>query len=377
MPQSFSRRRWLLATSIACMTRLSSADEGADREKQEAKTKVAANDPRRSKLGRPNPTRTIPNRVVRLKPTEPKLERTVVTAITADPRGELLAVAGDDYAIRILNSATMAVLQVLSGHKDLIRTLAFSPDGNRLISAGNEGRLILWDRDADFEAIQTLPNAPPLACVRFSPRGKEIAAVGFDSKVYLINKTKSDSPRLECDCKDLRAVAYRRNQSRNRSGGLLAVAGRSGHLHLFDPTSYQSLHESEIHDARINALEFVLDTDDVVSVSDDGWVKRFDTRVNRLIRQTQVTSGKLFAVAVLDDQRVAVAGSDNVIRIVDMESETVVQPLVGHIGSVSTLAAQYGTLFSGGFDATLRRWDVKGLGMSDDRIAERNPKLDR
>jgi hypothetical protein len=55
----------------------------------------------------------------------------------------------------------------------------------------------------------------------------------------------------------------------------------------------------------------------------------------------------------------------------------VVQKLEGHTGSVSTLAASGGLLFSGSYDATLRRWSIGDIQASSQRIAEGDPRIDR
>ena len=173
--------------------------------------------------------KTTDLRTIQLKPVSADFEGTVIQAIASDPRGELIAVAGDDHSIRIMNVATLKVLKRLSGHSDLIQTLQFNSSGNELVSAGNDGQLMLWNRNADFRIIQRIANAPALACVRFSPDGQEMAAVGFDSQVYLIGRGKrAGRPKVECDCTDLRAVDYRSD------GKVLAVAGRSGDLHLLN-----------------------------------------------------------------------------------------------------------------------------------------------
>ena len=132
------------------------------------------------------------SRTIRLKPIASEMPRTVVTAVASDPRGEFVAVAGDDNAIRILDATSMRVAKTLNSHRDLIRTLAFDREGQKLVSAGNDGQLIVWDRDANFKIHQRMQGTPALTCVRFSPDGKEMAAVGFDSTVYLIGpKTRA------------------------------------------------------------------------------------------------------------------------------------------------------------------------------------------
>lgn len=312
------------------------------------------------------------SQAIRLRPVSRDFTSTLVQAIAMDPRGELVAVAGDDHAIRIMETSSLKLLGTLQGHSDLIQTLDFDPQGNRLVSAGNDGQLILWDRRASFRVIQKMQGTPALACVRFSPDGNEIAAVGFNERVYLIGGAPGGTrPQVECDCTDLRAVEY------GKDGKILAVAGRSGGLHLFERPSYQLLGDYQIHSGRIHAIRSVDESPVVVSAGEDGYVVMFDTDAKRIVRRIRVTSGKLFCVCILDKQHLAVAGSDNQIRIVNVTQGSIVDRLDGHTGSIATLAATGNLLFSGGYDATLRRWQISGLEGHSDRIAERDPALDR
>ena len=314
----------------------------------------------------------VATRSVQLPLIRGTVRRAVVTAIAADPRGEFVAAAGDDFNVRILSSDDLSVVQTLVGHRDVIKTLAFDRDGEKLVSAGNDGQLIVWDRDADFHALQKLSKTPALACVRFSPEGDEIAAVGFDSRIFIMQRGKKSKskPTIQCDCNDLRAIAYRDDNE------ILAAAGRGGVLHLFDAATGSLIGEFPIHRGRIHALEFQRDSDLVASVGEDGRVVVFNTQSQKVHKEIMISSGKLFSVSVLSSQYVAVGGSDNVIRIVNTSKGQIVRKLAGHNGSVPSLCSDGTTLFSGGFDATLRRWSLAALE-NQERIAEGDPRIDR
>ncbi|MDB4423066.1 WD40 repeat domain-containing protein [Rhodopirellula sp.] len=295
--------------------------------------------------------------------------RRVVTAIAADPRGEFLAAAGDDYKIRILRTSDLKVVRTLVEHGDIVRTLDFDRTGKQLVSAGNDGRLILWNRDASFRFIREVAGSPALAEVTFAPDGGGLAAVGFDSEVFLLGNGEGERISLKCACQDLRAVRYRDDSA------VLAVAGRCGTLHLFDSATNEC-EEHRLHAGRIRDIVFLPSRSIAVCVAEDGFVSVFDTSGVQSPRRFRVTTGKLFAVTVLNSDLIAVAGSDNVIRVIDWQKGQIVRRLEGHTGSVIALDSQSGLLFSGSYDATLRRWSIDDIVAGRQRIAGTGPRVE-
>jgi WD40 repeat protein len=73
----------------------------------------------------------------------------------------------------------------LRGHQAPVSGVSFHPDGRRLVSAGKDGLVKVWDWKAGVELL-TLP-APGgiLWHAVFSPDGRMIAAAGGDGVVSL------------------------------------------------------------------------------------------------------------------------------------------------------------------------------------------------
>lgn len=353
MMEPITRRRWLMSAAAAVAAAPACAEE----------PRTAAQPSQLAAAQLPVTSRSIRLRSVRETPL-------VVTAIAADPRGELLAAAGDDHLIRVLRAATLSELQTIDGHRDLVRTLCFDSSGNRLVSAGNDGQLLVWDREQEFKLQQRWEGTPALARVCCAHDGSSIAAVGFSNEVYVIGEPFAQH-RLACDCRDLRAIAYRDD------GRLLAVAGRSGELHLFDPVAGRLIVHQPLHQSRIHDLVFHTGSSRLICVAADGRVTVFDCDRQAVVHDLAVTTSKLFAVAVLNDTLIATAGSDNAIYLVDTQRGEVVRTLTGHHGSVSTLAAAGDWLFSGSYDATLQRWPIAAIAERGQRIAEGDLRLDR
>ena len=69
-----------------------------------------------------------------------------VRAVAFSPDGQTLASSGDDNAIILWNVATRQPIgEPLIEHGNWVRTVAFSPDGQRLVSGSDDLTLMLWD----------------------------------------------------------------------------------------------------------------------------------------------------------------------------------------------------------------------------------------
>lgn len=305
--------------------------------------------------------------VLRLKPIDGRSERVVVTAMAADPSGKYIAVAGDDLAIRVIDAVTMQVIRTIAPtgkhhHRDTIRTLVFDGEGTRLASAGNDGRVAIYKRSLGFNASHSITGAPAIACVRFSPDGKQLAAVGFDDEVFLMGKT-SGRGKLTCGCKDLRTIAY------SDDGQWMAIGGRVGDVHLFSTKTMQQVADTPLHDGRIQAAVFRRGNPTLVTVGDDGHVCVCDAESNKRLHRNRVADGHLYCVVMLDSRIAAAGCSDNKIYLINTDDGKVIGELPGHTGSVNNVVTTGDWIYSGGYDATIRRWSIQRLSEAEPMIA--------
>ena len=316
--------------------------------------------------------------VIRLSSLPPNTERPVVTAISVSPNGNVIAAAGDDHVIRIINLESGKTIATLMGHTDWVQAVEFSPSGTTLASCSNDGSLRIWSNEQLPKLISEKIAGHALMSLTYLG-DDSIFAAGFSNEIYRYDSLSKEFKVIHtCDCRDIRTVVASPDRTR------IAFGGRDGVLRVLrvdlagqgslpvKEGSHRSASENEIavplHFERIRNLQFSADGNQITSVGEDRRIVHFDL-VNRVtITKTEIEGGKLLGLCQLEPNLFAIGSSDNTIRIFSNTDQQVHAKLVGHDGSVSVLKRTQKHLISGSFDTTIRIWNIDQSIASIDKL---------
>jgi WD40 repeat protein len=109
----------------------------------------------------------------------------LVYSVAFSPDGKTLASAGQDCRICLWDLATRKKVAALEGHEDWIISAAFSPDGKTLASADGKGTIRLWDLPTRKERAALRVPGGSFNSVAFSPDRKLLASGGMGPLVRL------------------------------------------------------------------------------------------------------------------------------------------------------------------------------------------------
>jgi len=103
-------------------------------------------------------------------------------SLAFSPDGTVLASAGgntEDFVIRLWDVESGSALQTLEEHTGIVWGVAFSPDGQMLVSVSNDSTGKIWDwRTGSMINSLNFPN--PVSSVTFSPDGQTLAVGGVE-----------------------------------------------------------------------------------------------------------------------------------------------------------------------------------------------------
>jgi WD40 repeat protein len=107
-----------------------------------------------------------------------------VRRIAMHPKGHRLAIATDDGRLTIANLDTRTPVTFWTAHPSTINAIAYSPDGTRIVSVGDDRTARLWDSE-NGKLLLTLTMSASVNGAAFDATGTLLATVGNDRQVHL------------------------------------------------------------------------------------------------------------------------------------------------------------------------------------------------
>jgi WD40 repeat protein len=188
----------------------------------------------------------------------------------------------------------------------------------------------------------------------FNAAGDELVVIGFEKTARVYSTTEWKLLReIGCPCQDMRALKL------SPDGKIFASGGRNGIVRWWTTEMDTVLLNQAAHRQRVRSVAFSDDNKWFASAGEDGRV------VLRSIHDPQATTtlprvtAKIFAIVFIDKNLLATAGSDDLIRIWDINTRQEVTRLDGHLGTIVAMDYQNGVLVSGSYDTTIRVWDQR------------------
>jgi len=271
-------------------------------------------------------------------PTEFKGHSDLIHSVAVSPDGKSLATAGFDSQVKIWDLASGKKLATLSGHPGPVYCVAYRPDGKVLASSSHDKTIRLWSLAENKTTQEIKTHTDIVDQIAFSPDGKYLASCSADKSVRLSNATDGKEVKnLGTHGGAVYTVAF------SPDSKYLASGGADNVIKVWDVAGMKELKTIKGPEMAIFGLAFSPDNKSVISVGLDRFIRIFD-----------VASGKQTSRIGSSSQEATVPTSALALRFVKVK---LVRPTEYDLFGIAW-SRDGKTLATVGYDGTIGVWDV-------------------
>ena len=212
--------------------------------------------------------------------------------------------------LKVWDIATGSELQSIVAHMQPVYSVAYSPNGQLLVSGSIDRTVKVWGVDNWQTRATFSGHTDWIYSVAVAPSSVNFASASWDHTVKLWRLDRPDVVTLSRHADKVMSVAYSPN------GLLLASGAMDSQVKLWNTTLNTEERTLSGHRGAVNTVAFAPDSQTLASGSDDGTVRLWDVQTGAEIQTWDSNSDRVTAVSFSPDGRSVASGSaDATVRL--------------------------------------------------------------
>jgi WD40 repeat protein len=272
----------------------------------------------------------------------------VIQSVAISPDGKTVASGSSDKTIKIWHLDTGRLLHTLTGHSKCVHSLAITPDGQMLASCGDQ-TVKIWNLNTG-QLLRTLKHLKSVSSVAISPDGQTLVS-GGNKTIKIWNLHTEEWPRTISE-----DLGYVCSTVISPDGQTLASGSTDQTIKIWNLNTGQLLHTLSGHRDNVSCLAINPDGQTLVSGSFDKTIQLWDLNTGERIRILFHQSRRVNSVVISPDGQTLAISGYGVINILDLLTGEQVFTLCDLSGWVNSIAISLDgqTLAAGGSDAIIK-----------------------
>ena len=212
-----------------------------------------------------------------------------INSVAFSPDGSKIISGSDDKTIRIWDASTgIEMLPPLRGHDSSFYSVTFSPDGSKFISGSDDKTIRVWDASTGIEMLPPLRGHDgSIYSVAFSPDGSKIISGSDDTTIRIWDASTSIEilPPLRGHDDWIRSIAFSPDGSKIISGS------DDQTVRVWDAsTGVEMLSPLRGHDGWVRSVAFSPDGFKIISGSEDKTIRVWDASIGIVLPRPQIAA---------------------------------------------------------------------------------------
>ena len=262
---------------------------------------------------------------------------TGIRSLNYSPDGQRLVSTSGVSDINVWNVSEMkmgTLIAVLEDHTGAVESVNYSHDSNYLVSALRNIYLEVWDTQSNDRVFKRRRHYSSVNTAIYSPNNNYIASGAADNNIIIRNANDSKIVhKLTGHSDTVNSVSYSSN------GHYLASGSRDSTVKIWDTNTGNLIHTLEGHNSSVNSVNYSLDNNLLASGSSDKVVNIWDINTGNLIHTLEGHDSAVISVNFSPNGYNLASGSVNgTIKIWDINSGNLISNINAHLGLMTSIA---------------------------------------
>jgi len=280
-----------------------------------------------------------------------------VFSVAWSPNGDRIVSGGEDRVAIIWNASIGSTFLKYEAHAGSVRSVDWAPNGQRVVSGSADRTILVWNPQTGGNVKSLIGHTDCVKSVAWSPDGSKIATSSQDHTARVWNWAENTTLTTFDGHNDIvSSVAW------SPDGTKLASGGNDNRVRIWNALGGEEVMSLRGHGDSVMTVAWSPDGKKILSGSLDDTARIWDAETGELKHTFHGHSDGVLSATWFDDGlRIASGGEDSMIRVWNAETGEVLLNFTAHKDIVRSIAISPDEekMVSGSGDHTARVWNLR------------------